>query len=42
MKRIELHIETSYSYKNLGSKITPKELLEKVKKENIKALGIVD
>ena len=42
MRRIELHIETSCSYKNIGSRITPKELLDKASKENMKALGIVE
>lgn len=41
-QRIELHIETSYSYKNKSSIITPAALLNKAKDEQIKVLGIVD
>lgn len=41
-KRIELHCESSYSYKNMGSVITPEELLNKCKSEKINAIGIVD
>jgi len=41
-QRIELHIETSYSYKNAISKIPPKDLLKKKVKDKTKIIGIVD
>ena len=41
-QRIELHIESSYSYKNKGIIITPRSLLEKCKDEHITAIGITD
>lgn len=41
-KRIDLHVESSYSFKNIGSVITPRDLLEKMVDEDIPAVGIVD
>lgn len=41
-ERIELHCESSYSYKRGQSIITPKSLIEKCKKENISTISIVD
>lgn len=40
--RIELHFESSYSFKDLGSVITPRRLLDKCSKENITVIGVVD